>query len=71
MPQRTDAERLAALEERVRNIEEDVRETRSKVDEIHAVLLQAKGARWAIVAVASCAGFFAGFLPKLMPLFGR
>jgi len=65
------AERLAILEEKVKNIEDDVREMRSKVDEIHAVLLQAKGARWAIVAVAGCAGFLAGFAPKLLPLFGK
>jgi multidrug resistance efflux pump len=64
-------ERLAALEEKVKNIEDDVREMRGKVDEMHAVLLQAKGARWAIVAVAGCAGFLAGFAHRLPALLER
>jgi hypothetical protein len=32
----------------------------AKVDEMHAVLMQARGVRWAIIAVAGLVGFLAG-----------
>ena len=60
--------RVAVLEERVRNMEADLHRMSGKVDEMHSVLMQAKGARWAIIAVASLAGFLAGIFPKLFPL---
>jgi hypothetical protein len=31
-----------------------------KVDEMHAILLQARGIRWAIIAVAGLVGFLVG-----------
>src|SRR5207245_2637233 len=32
----------------------------AKVDEMHAILLQARGVRWAIIALAGLVGFLAG-----------
>jgi hypothetical protein len=64
-------ERLAALEARLAHLEEDVHDMRLKVDAMHSILMQAKGARWAIVAVAGCAGFLAGVGAKILPLLGR
>ena len=32
----------------------------AKVDEMHAILLQARGVRWAIIAVAGLVGFLIG-----------
>jgi hypothetical protein len=32
----------------------------AKVDEMHAILLQARGVRWAIIAVSGLVGFIAG-----------
>ena len=32
----------------------------AKVDEMHTILLQARGVRWAIIAVAGLVGFLAG-----------
>jgi hypothetical protein len=32
----------------------------AKVDEMHAVLMQARGVRWAIIAVAGLVSFLAG-----------
>jgi len=64
-------ERLAALEARLANLEEDVHDMRLKVDAMHGVLMQAKGARWAIVAIAGCAGFCAGVAAKVLPLIGK
>ena len=67
----TTEERLAVLETRMMSLEDDVRDMRIKVDEMHNVLMQAKGARFAIVAVAGLAGFLAGISAKLLPLLGR
>ena len=64
-------ERLAVLEARLATLEQDVHGMRLKVDAMHDVLMQAKGARWAIIAVAGFAGFLAGVAAKLMPLIGR
>lgn len=67
----TTEERLAVLETKMTTLEEDVRDMRVKVDEMHNVLMQAKGARFAIVAVAGLAGFLAGVGAKLLPMLGR
>ena len=64
-------ERLAVLEARLATLEHDVHGMRLKVDAMHDILMQARGARFAIVAVAGCAGFIAGVAAKLMPLIGR
>ena len=45
-------ERLASLEQRVVHVESELRRIAAKVDDMHEVLMQAKGVRWAIVAVA-------------------
>lgn len=50
---RTVPERLAALEERVKNIAEDVQEISKRVDEIYSLIQQGKGAKWVILIVAS------------------
>lgn len=60
-------ERLAVLEERVRHMEDDMSSMSSKVDEMHAILLQARGAKWAIVAIAGAAGFASGIVTKFLP----
>jgi hypothetical protein len=65
-----DGERIAILEQQMRDMTDDVHETRKKVDAMHDLLMQAKGARWAIVAAASLAGFLAGAVHKLLPLVG-
>ena len=49
-------ERLAIVEEKVSHMEQEL----DKVDEMHAILLQAKGVRWAVIAVSGVVGFLAG-----------
>ena len=53
-------ERLATLEQKVSHMEGEVAKMAAKVDEMHAILLQARGVRWAIVAVAGLVGFLTG-----------
>lgn len=67
-----DRERIRALEVRIEHMTEAVEHMAKKVDELHSMLLQARGARWAILAMAGAAGFLSGkiggfvaaFLPK-------
>ena len=57
---RSPNERLAVLEQKVSHMEEKLARMSAKVDEMHAILLQARGVRWAIIAVAGLVGFLAG-----------
>jgi hypothetical protein len=53
-------ERLATLEQKVSHMEGEVARMSAKVDEMHAILLQARGVRWAIIAVSGLVGFLTG-----------
>lgn len=65
-------ERIRALEVTVEHMAATVEGMSTKVDELHSMLMQAKGARWAFLAMAGAAGFLSGkvgalvasFLPK-------
>ena len=57
---RSPNERLAVLEQKVSHMEAKLGRMSAKVDEMHAVLMQARGVRWAIIAVAGLVGFLAG-----------
>jgi hypothetical protein len=57
---RSHNERLAVLEQKVSHMETQVARMSGKVDEMHAILLQARGVRWAIIAVSGLVGFLAG-----------
>ena len=57
---RSPNERLAVLEQKVSHMEEELDRMSAKVDEMHAILLQARGVRWAIIAVSGLVGFLAG-----------
>ncbi|WP_159585902.1 hypothetical protein [Chelativorans xinjiangense] len=60
-------ERIARLEVHVSNLSDDLLKMSSKVDEMHGFLMQARGARWAIIAMASVGGFAAGTAAKFLP----
>lgn len=66
----TDGERIKALEIHHELMAEQMKDMVAKVDEIHSILLQARGARWAILAVAGFAGFLSAKLSWLLTLFG-
>jgi hypothetical protein len=53
-------ERLAILEQRVSHMEAELARMSAKVDEMHAILLQARGVRWAVITVSGLVGFLAG-----------
>lgn len=60
-------ERVAKLEVQMAHLTTKLDDTHQKVEEMHAILLQAKGARWVILALAGIAGLAAGTLTKLLP----
>ena len=60
-------ERVAKLEVQMMHLSEKLDDTHRKVDEMHAIFLQAKGARWVIVGLAGVAGMASGLVAKLMP----
>ena len=59
-------ERVAKPEVQMMHLSEKVDDTHKKVEEIHAILLQAKGARWVIVGLVSVAGLASGLVAKFM-----
>lgn len=61
-------ERLATLEESVRNIKEDLSEARKRVDEIHSLIQQGKGAKWLLVTgVGAISGILGILGHKVLP----
>lgn len=63
-------ERVARLETKVDHLSEALDKAVKKVDEMHGVMMQAKGARWVLIAAASIAGALAGFAAKFTGLIG-
>jgi hypothetical protein len=60
-------ERVAKLEVQMMHLSDKLDDTHKKVEEMHAILLQAKGARWVIVGLAGVAGLASGLIAKLIP----
>jgi hypothetical protein len=60
-------ERVAKLEVHMQHLATKVDDTHQKVEEMHAILLQAKGARWVIIGLAGVAGLASGVIAKLVP----
>lgn len=63
-------ERIAVLETNQQFMREQITEMNENVREMHSILLQAKGARWAILGVASLAGFLSGKAGGLIAALG-
>ena len=63
-------ERLIKLEAEFTHMETKLDQVSAQVSEMHEVLIQAKGAKWAIMLVVGIAGFFAGKLGSISGVFG-
>lgn len=63
-------ERIAALEVKVLHLTEKFTNVERKVDEMHGILMQARGARYVIVAAAAMGGFVSAKLAPFLPWFG-
>lgn len=56
----SEIERIAKLEIRLEHLTDTLERTAAKVTELHEIMLQARGAKWAILAVSGVAGFLSG-----------
>lgn len=61
-------DRVSKLEVKVDHQTDAIEALTKKVDEMHSLFLQAKGARWVVVGLASLGGFLAGKIGFLLPL---
>lgn len=61
-------ERLIRLETQFEHMAGCVEKMEKQVDAMHDLLMQAKGARWLIVGLASIGGFIAAFVAKMLPI---
>ena len=68
---KSDVERIAQLETEVEHMTEAVKSMAKKVDEMHAVLLQAKGPLCAFFTIAGVIGFATSKLSAWIGAFPR
>ena len=58
---------VVKLEVQMAHLSEKLDDIHQKVEEMHAILLQAKGSRWVIVGLAGVAGLAFGLVAQVMP----
>ena len=71
-------EELSTVRDRIKTLElefvhmnKSMDEMQGKVDEMHEILLQAKGAKWSIFLLAAVGGFLATKVSAIFSLFGK
>lgn len=64
-------ERITVLEASSRHMTEQVEDIHKKVEEMHEVLLKAKGAKWVIVGSAGIIGFLASLVTHIPSWWGK
>ncbi len=69
MPMPELEERIAVLEANQVFMRQQLAEMNEKVSEMHELMLTAKGAKWAILGVASLAGFLAAKFGNIIAAF--
>lgn len=57
-------DRMVRLEEQYKHLDEKMDSAVEKIDEMHTVLMKAKGARWAVIITASIVGFVLSMLTQ-------
>lgn len=62
--------RVAVLETELRHITEKVDAMSTQMKEVHDLLMQARGARWAILGLATVGGFVSAKIGAFIPWFG-
>ena len=60
-------DRVIRMEAELDNLERQVSNMSAKIDDMHDIIMQARGARYVIAAAAALAGGVAGFLVKFIP----
>lgn len=60
-------DRLIRLETEMDGVQKTVEDMSLKVNAMHDVMMQAKGARWLLLGAAGLLGFFTSLLGKALP----
>ena len=60
-------DRVIRIETQLEHVTQQLADTQTKVNEMHDLLMQARGMRWLIVGMAAVAGFLASFASKYLP----
>ncbi len=60
-------DRMIRLESEVKHVTAQLDDVQKKVDAMHELLMQAKGMRLLIIAMAAAAGFFSAYVSKYIP----
>ena len=63
-------ERLAILENNYEHLVAKVNHMAVQVNDVHELLLKAKGAKWAIIGLATLGGFLSAKIGAVFSLFG-
>jgi hypothetical protein len=67
---KTELERITRLETELEHMGREITTMSAKVDQMHTVLMQAKGAQWAVLGMAAFMGFAASKLASMTAWFG-
>lgn len=60
-------DKVIALEAEVKHFKDQLDKIELQVEQMHSLLMQAKGARWAILSVVAIGGFVAGKFGAIFP----
>jgi Mg2+ and Co2+ transporter CorA len=64
-------DRVIRLEANLEHVTEQLSDMQKKVNEMHDLLMQARGVRWVIIAMAAVSGFVASFASKYLPFVAK
>jgi uncharacterized membrane-anchored protein len=64
-------ERLVRIETKFEGLEDDFKEVKNTLSEIHTAFIGAKGAKWAIMGSLPIIGFMMSYLPELFKYFNK
>ena len=63
-------ERIAVLEANYRHLSGKIDKMALQLDEMHELMLKARGAKWAIIGMAALGGFLSAKLAAIAGIFG-
>lgn len=66
----SDIERIAILETNQSHLTDKIDAMATQLQEVHDLLLKAKGAKWAIIGMATLGGFLSAKIGALTAIFG-
>ncbi len=64
-------DRVIRLETKLEHVNEQLSDMQKKVNEMHDLLMRARGVQWVIIGMAAVAGFAASFASKYLPFVNK